>query len=148
MASNSTMGKLPGLWIVLCHQVCLTGDGKKPSTIFLTPSFLFTVRRDKWLDSIPPENNITLAFTVCPCLVYLPLPVFLPSSIFSFFFLFFFTCRLRQTLHTSTLNTHSSHPFPTILTLSLFSVWNTLFSLIPLLSLSLHHLPSRSSPTE
>lgn len=38
--------------------------------------FLFTVRHNKWLVSIPPENNITPAVAFCPCLPCLPPPVF------------------------------------------------------------------------
>lgn len=70
--STFTVGTLPGVWIVLCHQVCSTRD---EAFTALPSSLLFTLRRDKWLVSVPPENNVT-AFTVCPCLLSLLLPAF------------------------------------------------------------------------
>lgn len=86
--SSFTKGNLPGVWIVLCHQVCLTRDRKKLSTILC--SFLFTVRCDKWLVSVPLENNITPAFAVCP------IPVSTSASIFYFSFLFFLLLAVSQ----------------------------------------------------
>lgn len=69
--------------------------------------FLFTVRHNKWLVSIPPENNITPAVAFCPCLPCLPPPVFS----FSLHLFFFWTCSHWQTLPTSShIHTYTSHP--------------------------------------
>lgn len=101
------MGKFPWVGIVLCHQVCLTRDRKTPSTILLFSSFLFTARCDKWLGSVPLENNVSPAFTVC-------------------LWLFFKLADTHGHTHTHTWkHTHKQARTHT-LTLSQSSVWNTL----------------------
>lgn len=106
-----TMWMLPDVRILLRHQVCLTKDGEKNQRKNLSTlpvsHFLFTVRHNKWLVSIPPENNITPAVAFCPCLPCLPPPVFS----FSLHLFFFWTCSHWQTLPTSShIHTYTSHP--------------------------------------
>lgn len=128
--------------VTLCADSALSSGllnkrwGKK-TLHYLSSSFLFRLRHDKWLVSVPPENNAT-AFTVCPCLLSLLLPVF---SIL--LLLFFFFNLLSQTLSPST---HSHTYRPPILILSLSSVWNSFLSLVPPLSLCLHHFAPSSTP--
>lgn len=105
--------------------------------------FLFTVRHNKWLVSIPPENNITPAVAFCPCLPCLPPPVF------SFSLHLFFSEHVVTGRHSPPHPTYTHlPPFTPILTLSVPSVWNTLLSLVPTLSPLLHRQHSASSPTE
>ena len=99
MYSSFTMGTLPGVGIVLCHHICLTRDREKKK-VTISTSFLFIVKCDKWLVSVPTENNTTPAFTVCLCFSSLPL-----ASIFHFLFLLFFspTSYLCHSTHPDTL---------------------------------------------
>lgn len=129
---------------MLCHQDCLTRDGKKICTIPLT-SFLFTGRHDKWLVSVPPENNITLAWAVCPCLLSLPLPCFL-------FFFLFSPCHISQTFlasmyaHTSPTLSQPSLPYLYVCLKCSALPYTSPLSLTLFPSHRHHHLSSPSSP--
>lgn len=103
--------------------------------------FLFTVRHNKWLVSIPPENNITPAVAFCPCLPCLPPPVF------SFSLHLFFSEHVVTGRHSPPHPTYTHTP-PTLHShlnsISPPPVWNTLLSLVP--TLSPHSIVSTQHP--